>query len=156
MITIHQLLILLVHLLSLSNHTVAADIVTITVPETKIYAGKSAEIRISIEVKEGYHIQAHSVDDEFLIPTTLEVSGDERIIMTKQIFPKPKKFKLEGTKKNLNVYDGSFDINVVFKPQKNIQKGKYSIDAKLHYQACDSGRCLFPKTIDFIIELEII
>src|SRR5215831_16219080 len=156
MIMMYGLLIFLIHLFSVYSHTVSADIVKITVPEAKICAGKNAEVLINVEVKEGYHIRAHIVNDEFLVPTTLEINSDKNIIMSKQVFPKAKKFKLEGTNKNLNVYDGNFEINVVVKPQKNIQKGKYTMDAKLHYQACDSSRCLFPQTINFIITTEVI
>lgn len=153
---INWLSIFWIYLLSLFSHPFSADIVKITAPKTKIYPGKSAEIHIKIEVKEGYHIQAHTVTDEFLIPTTLEINGNENLIVGKQTFPKAKKFKLEGTKEDLNVYDGSFEINIVFETQKTIQKGKYAMNAKLHYQACDSKSCLFPKVIDFIIPIEIV
>src|SRR4030095_3183660 len=109
-----------------------------------------------VEVKEGYHIQANKVNDEYLIPTTVEVVADKNIEQGKQLFPVAKKFKLEGTNNFLDVYDGNFQITIPFKTQPRVKKGKYELQAKFRYQACDFKSCLFPKTIEFIIPLTIV
>ena len=130
-------------------------IVTVIVTESNVYDGISTMIPIRVEVKEGYHIQANRVDDESLIPTTLEVNDDKNIIIGRQEFPLSKKFQLEGTDTFLNVYDGEFQIKLFLRAVAKMQTGKYALKAKLRYQACDSRSCLFPKVIDFSIPLEV-
>ncbi len=100
------------------------DIVKITVPEIIVDAGKSSTIHIGVEVKNGYHIQANKVNDEYLIPTTLKINADKNIMPGEQTFPQSKKFRLEGSGDYLNIYDGNFDISIVFTATENIQKGK--------------------------------
>jgi hypothetical protein len=149
------LVIFLVYLANSNVQSTSEQIVKVNVPNVTVYAGKGSVIILNVEVKEGYHIQANKVNDEFLIPTTVEITTDEKIKPDEQLFPAAKKFKLEGTNDFLDVYDGSFKIRIPFKTQRRILKGKNYMQAKLHYQACDFKTCLFPKTIDFIIPLTI-
>jgi hypothetical protein len=132
-----------------------SDIVTIHVGKSIIYTGESNRIDIEVIVRKGYHIQANVVDDESLIPTTLEIRSNEYITIRKQEFPRSKKFKLEGTDSYLNVYDGKFLVKLFIDPLKAGPESKYILEARLRYQACDSKSCLFPRTIDFSIPLEI-
>ena len=131
------------------------DLVKVNVPKVIVQAGKGSVISISVEVKNGYHIQAHEVTDEFIKPTTLEVDGGKEFIIEKQVFPPAKKFKLEGTDQYLDVYDGRFEIQTFFIARKKIQKNVMHLNGKLNYQACDSVRCLFPRTIEFSIDVEV-
>lgn len=131
------------------------ELVKVSVPKVMVQAGRQSVIRVSVEVKNGYHIQAHSVKDEFIIPTTLEIDGGKEFIIKNQVFPSDKKFKLEGTDQYLEVYDGRFEIQTFFIVQKKIQKNVHHLNGKLNYQACDSVRCLFPRTIQFSIEVDV-
>jgi hypothetical protein len=130
-------------------------IVKVNVPDVSVQAGGQSMISVSVEVKSGYHIQAGEVTGEFLIPTTLKVDGGKDFIIEKQVFPLAKKFKLEGTDQYLDVYDGRFEIQTIFIAQKEIQKNVHHLNGKLNYQACDSVRCLFPKTVEFSIDIEV-
>ena len=133
----------------------ADEVVKVNAPRVIVKAGRNSVVNVAIEVKNGYHIQANKTDNEFIIPTALEIIGDKAINIKKQVFPHPKKFKLEGTDEYLEVYDGRFEISIYFRSQKEIQKGMHHLDGKLKYQACDSIRCLFPREIEFSIELEV-
>ena len=150
------IIIVPVSLLIGNKQLISADILKITVPEIVVYAGKSSVIKMEIEIKKGYHIQANKVNDELLVPTTIEINEDKNITTGRQEFPPSKKFKLEGTDDFLDVYDGAFEIRIPFKTVKKISKGNYILDAKLHYQACDNRTCLFPKTIWFSIPVKIV
>jgi len=150
------IIIVPVSLLMGNKQLVSADILKITVPEVVVYAGKSSVIKMEIEIKKGYHIQANKVNDELLIPTTVEINEDKNITTGRQEFPSAKKLKLEGTDNFLAVYDGIFEIRVPFKTVKKIPKGEYILDAKLHYQACDNKTCLFPKSIGVSIYIKVV
>ncbi len=131
------------------------DILKITAPQIIVDVGESSTINVRVEVKNGYHIQANKVNEEYLIPTTLKINADKNIMLGEQAFPQSKKFSLEGSDDYLNVYDGNFDISIAFKTTEQIQKGKHTLAAKIHYQACDSKSCLSPKTVDFFIPIEV-
>ncbi len=132
-----------------------ADIVTITVPEIVVRAGESSVIKMKIEIKKGYHIQANQLKDEFLIPTVLEIQEYKNIKLGKPQFPRSKKFKLEDTDIFLDVYDGVFEIKIPTTVAKEIPKGNHAMKANLQYQACDNRTCLFPKTIAFSFTLKV-
>ena len=134
----------------------SANIVKVTVPEIVVHAGKSTVLKMKVEIKKGYHIQANKVDDDFLIPTKLEITEYENIITGIQQFPPPKKFKLEDTDIFLEVYDGMLEIKIPTTVANEIPKGKHILKANLQYQACDSKTCLFPKTISFSFTIKII
>src|SRR5687768_15169414 len=131
------------------------DLVTVIVPKVTVQAGKHATMLVSIKVKSGYHIQAHEVDDEFIIPTTLEIIGNNDFVIQKQIFPTPKKFKLEGTDHYLEVYDGRFEVRIFFTTTKQIEKEIHHLQGKLRYQACDSLQCFSPRIVEFLIEVDV-
>lgn len=153
---INRLLILsFAYLLAGKIQPTSPAIVTVNVTESIVYVGISPMITIWVEVKKGYHIQANRVNDESLIPTTLEVNDDKNITISKQEFPLSKKFKLEGTETFLDVYDGKFLIKLFLSPVAKTRTGKFVLDAKLRYQACDSKSCLFPRIIDFSIPVEV-
>lgn len=131
------------------------DLVKVNAPNVTGHAGRQSMISVSVEVKSGYHIQAHAVKDEFIIPTTLEIDGGKEFVINKQVFPSAKKFKLEGTDQYLDVYDGRFEIQTFFITQKNAQKKVHRLNGKLNYQACDSLRCLFPRHVEFSVDIEV-
>jgi hypothetical protein len=146
---------MLIGLMYLCGGSISSDIVTVRVSESIVYAGVGNSVEIGVYVKEGYHIQANKVKDESLIPTTLEIKTNEFLTISNQEFPPSKQFKLEGTDSSLVVFDGKFLIKLFVNPVKNAPEGKYVLAARLKYQACDSRSCLFPRTVDFSIPVEI-
>jgi hypothetical protein len=131
------------------------EIVKVSVPKLIVKAGRQSVINVTVEVKNGYHIQSYEVKDEFIIPTTLEIDGSEEFIIASQNFPPAKKFMLIGTDEYLEVYDGLFEIRAFFTTQKTLPKDVYHLNGAITYQACDSMRCLFPKTVGFSIDIEV-
>jgi hypothetical protein len=148
-------LILLFQLQSCNAQTNADSIVRVSAPSVIIRVGGHKLIPVYIFVKKGFHIQANKVTDEFIIPTTLEIDSSGVLYVGKQRYPAPKKFRLEGTTQDLPVYDGSFTILIQCRVGEKVQKGKYILPAKLHYQACDHKTCFFPKTVTFKIEVQV-
>jgi hypothetical protein len=131
------------------------QIVTVEDQAVSVNAVGRFIVIIRAEVKDGYHIQANKLRSEYLIPTTLEITGGDQFILKKIGFPRAKKFKLHGTDTFLDVYDGKIEIKTFFKIEKQPTKGIYNLDGKLSYQACDSVRCLFPRNIKFLITAEV-
>ncbi|MFZ6010360.1 MAG: protein-disulfide reductase DsbD domain-containing protein [Bacteroidota bacterium] len=127
----------------------------ITSPKVNALVGHEVSIKTVVSVKKGYHIQAHEVADELIIPTRLEIVGDKDFVIKKQVFPPTKKFQLTGTDQQLEVYDGEFEIETSLLVLERIQKGVVQLKGKLKYQACDSVRCLFPRTVEFLVDVVV-
>jgi len=132
------------------------EIVTLNVQKLVIKAGKHEKIRVDVKIKDGFHIQANKLQNEFLIPTTLKIVAHNNLKTGKQFFPPVKRFRLQGTSDSLDVFDGSFEISIPVKASKNIKEGNYNLQAEFRYQACDERICFFPKTIEFSIPVQVV
>lgn len=131
------------------------ELVKVQVPNARARPGREGSIRILVSVKNGYHIQAHETKDDLIIPTTLELVGDKSFKVKNQMFPPVKQFALAGTDQSLEVYDGDFEIQTSIRLPGRIQKGVRQLKGILTYQACDSVRCLFPRTVEFRVIIEV-
>lgn len=131
------------------------ELVSVNTPLSKVQAGSEGVVKIEVEVKPGYHIQAHEIKNELLIPTVLSLASDPGLTIISVDFPRAKKFVLKGTEQALDVYEGKFEIILSLKPLETAQAKIYRLPAELRYQACDSMQCLFPRTVKFTVDVEI-
>ena len=147
--------IFLLGILPLNDLSVGDSTVRINATEVNIRPGDAATIKVAVKVREGYHIQAHKVDDEFLVPTTIVIVDAGSLSIVGMKFPPGKKFKLEGSSDFLYVYDGNFRITIFIKASQNTQKRRFSLRGKLNYQACDVRSCLRPRSLEFVVPIRI-
>lgn len=122
-------------------------------PEFSITPGKQKYISLSFFIKEGYHIQAHQVKHENLIPTKLNMDTSDVVIFGNPIFPEAVEFRMKGSDEVLQVYRDTLVIDVPIMSVKSVEKEKFPINAKLFYQACDNSKCYFPRELFFIMKL---
>ena len=131
-------------------------IVTIrTVDQLIVKPGERVQTTIEVTVKKGYHVQANPVRDENLIPTRLEMKPHKGIIPDRPIYPAGKSFRLKDTSEDLSTYDGTFVIRLAIKVLASAQPGDRLLEGKLHYQACDSLQCLFPRSVSVTIPVKV-
>lgn len=116
--------------------------------------GNDASVTVVVRVSDGYHIQAAELTND-LIPTTVKMDEFAGVNFLPAEFPPGKKFRLEGTDDFLDVYGGRFKVRVPLKVE-SLSPGKYVLNGELGYQACDSKRCFFPRTIRFRVDLVVI
>lgn len=132
------------------------EIIFVSAEKVLLHPGKPDTLRIQISVKEGYHIQANRLKDESLIPTSISFpKKQEEIITGEALFPKAKKLLLTGTEDSLDVFDGHFEMAVPIKAEPNLRAGNYLLHAIIRYQPCDHRSCLFPRTKEFDVEVEV-
>ena len=134
----------------------SSDFVQITVPEISAKSGTTTTVVVAVNVQNGYHIQAHTLSDEFLVPTAIEVRGNQEIMLEEQRFPEGKSLILAGSPDPLYVYDGHVEVRLVVHVDEVAPKGRTGLRATLQYQACDTKSCLSPRTIDFVIPIEVL
>lgn len=141
--------------LSAYAQAVNEPIVKVKAKEAFVKTGNGSTITIVVEVKEEYHIQANKVNDDNLVPTKLEFQPKDGFIIKSIDYPAAKKFKLDGTDASLDVFDGKFEIHTLFVTGAQLPTGVHTLDAKLSYQACNSKQCLFPRSVEFPVNIQV-
>jgi hypothetical protein len=123
--------------------------------EWNLFSGERKNVEIAFVIKEGYHIQADQVLDENLIPTSLTTQSPDDIIVDDPIFPSALPFRLKNVKEVMMVFHKKLNITLPVSVKENTEIGIYTIIGNLHYQACDSVKCYFPRDLLFEINVEV-
>ena len=108
--------------------------------------GDHDELRVTVVIDPGYHVNANPATFDYLIPTTLSVEGvpELRIEYPAATFFKPR-FAPDG----LKVYEGKISL-MGSAPKGTLVRN--STTAALRVQACNDETCLPPATLSFKIK----
>ena len=113
-------------------------------------AGKPSAVEMHFRVAHGLHINSHTPEDSYLIPTVLSIPASSGVSLENATYPPGVDFTLPlDPNTKLSVYTGEFTIftRIV------AQRGNHLVEAKLRYQACDNNACMPPKTITVPIDV---
>jgi hypothetical protein len=125
-------------------------------PVVSVRQGKAATVPLSFRVSKGYHINSNRPKSEFLIPTTLKMSATTDIVIGKTTYPDGQDMSFAfAPDEKLNVYTGDFQVDVLVRPLRNVQAGKYVVRGMLKYQACDNAACYPPKQLPVSFDVRI-
>lgn len=124
----------------------SAPLVTLSVDYTRV-AGEQVEGVVRARIERGWHINSWKPLDEFAIPTKLELRSTA-LEVSGIDYPahKEREFEFAGGNK-LAVYDGT--IVIPFKARMTALVG--SVEAVLHYQACNDRLCLPPREATLVV-----
>jgi DsbC/DsbD-like thiol-disulfide interchange protein len=126
------------------------------VSKSAIHPGETFKVALEASVSPGWHIHAHELADEFLIPTEIVFEGSERIEIVKYSYPEPRLEKFEYSESALQIYDGEVILGALVKTDAGLELGSHKIKGSLSFQACDSRSCLPPKKIEFEISFKAV
>jgi hypothetical protein len=132
------------------------NVLTIAPPE-KVTAkiGSATQVKVSLEVRTGYHCNSNKPLDDYLIPLKLTWAPGP-LESPEVTYPAPQMEKYSFSPTPLSVYTGNFDLMTKFKVSASATPGQAIITGKLKYQACNDRMCLTPKTIDVSVPIDII
>ncbi len=117
-------------------------------------AGTTVEVKLPLQLREGYHVNTNKPPDPYLIP--LRLTWDSGPFTSAEVvYPKPELHKVEFSKEPLPVFSGRFELLTRFKVAKSVQPGLVKVPGKLRYQACNDRMCLPPKTIDIVLPVSV-
>ncbi len=146
--------VILVLLLTTLSYAQQYVTVTATPQKKDFFPSENIKVNVKADVQSGYHINANSVSDPDLIPTTIEVDGGS-LKVGKISWPGSHKFKFSFSETELDVYEGSINIGINLKAPKDTKPGKYDVTGKLNYQACNDRACFSPKDVPFTVTVVI-
>ena len=121
-----------------------------------IARGTSAELLVRIVIEDGYHIQANPVNNEFLIPASLNMASGENFVLEEPIYPVGHPITLEGSLEVLLTYEKDVVIRLPVTVKNSAMLGPENVKGELSFQPCNSRKCLFPRSIPISIPVKII
>jgi hypothetical protein len=124
-------------------------------PELSIPSGTVFNIQLYFLIREGFHIQAHQVKDENLIPTAVTFTGPDELHFGTPVFPGAEKFTMKGTVEPLEVYSDTLVVSVPVATEKSPDKKMFLVRGRLSYQACDDAKCYYPRNLDFTLTIHL-
>lgn len=125
-------------------------------PVISVRQGQAATVPLSFRVSRGYHINSNRPKSEFLIPTTLKMNATTDIVIGKTTYPEGQDMSFAfAPDEKLNVYTGDFQVDVLVRPLRDVQVGKYIVRGILKYQACDNAACYPPKQLPVSFDVKI-
>ena len=108
---------------------------------------KGSSVTVDITIPDNWHVNANIAADEFLKPSSIEISS-QGIHFGEPKWPEPIKEYSEALDLENLVFKGNFQITL---PIEGVDANYDSLttQATFHYQACDNSICLAPSQVTF-------
>jgi hypothetical protein len=120
----------------------------------KAKAGSTVEATVSLQLRQGYHVNSNTPSDDYLIP--LKLTWNPGPLQAAGVgYPKPLMEKYSFSQKPLSVFSCNFELTTKFKVPASAAVGQTSVSGKLRYQACNDNMCLPPKNLDVVLQVDI-
>jgi thiol:disulfide interchange protein DsbD len=120
---------------------------TPVVASTAVKPGGTIRLALRVVVPEGLHLQSDRPRDPTYIPTTLWVDPAAATVR-ELVFPPSTDFRVEGLPEALAVFEHDIVIGVEAVVPGTAAPGRFTIPARLRYQACDDKVCYAPRTVE--------
>ncbi|HEX3252006.1 MAG TPA: protein-disulfide reductase DsbD domain-containing protein [Pyrinomonadaceae bacterium] len=133
----------------------STDVVKATPQPVTIAAGESGDALVSLQITNGYHINANPPTFSYLKATELEIKPAEGISVEFMTYPNALTKKFSFADKPLAVYEGETILKARLKADKSTKPGAHNLSAKLRVQACDESVCYAPGTLDVTVPVNI-
>ena len=121
----------------------------------KIQPGTDFKIAVVASIAEGWHVNANPTREP-LIPTEITLPDIQNISFGEVVYPVGDTLNLESIGGLASVYHDTITFGIPATLLKNATIETTALNLKLTYQACNDEQCLFPKTLDVKIPLEIV
>ncbi|GAB4325352.1 MAG: hypothetical protein Kow0010_07760 [Dehalococcoidia bacterium] len=118
--------------------------------------GTTGCLVVEAAIPEGGHIEAHEPPEPFLIPTVLEVAGDDAVAVGPVHYPRPSEIGFDWSPVTLRVLAGVVRFEVPVSVAESALGGTVALTARLRYQACTQGACLPPNEQTVTIEAPVV
>lgn len=108
---------------------------------------------IDIDLDEGLHLYGQPIPRGF-IPTEVEVTAPEGIIVDEPQYPPTVPFHVEGIDEEFQAFEGEIRIRVLIH-MRLTEAESFTLDVTVRYQACNERECFLPQTRQLSLEVPI-
>jgi thiol:disulfide interchange protein DsbD len=106
--------------------------------------GGTLPIAVRLDISTPWHINAHRVLDEYLIPTQVAVQTPPGLKVRKIVYPEAIEKRLAFSDDPLALYEHEVLIGILIDISNDFPTGDTTIVATVTYQACDNEKCIAP------------
>lgn len=117
--------------------------------------GRTFELAVVARIRPGFHINAHEVLEDYLIPTALEAELPVGFRALDTVYPRGVLRKLKFSPTQLSVYEDRVTLRMKLQAQPDAPLGPNKLPLTLRYQACSEEACLPPVKLPVTADLEI-
>lgn len=118
-----------------------------SVASDSLHPGSEVNVKVNVTVEQKWHINSNKPNDDFLIPSKLEIFSPDKIKLVKVGYPKGEELKFDFSEKPLSVYEKEVVINAALKIPQALIAGTYKVVFTLEYQACNNMTCMPPNSV---------
>jgi len=126
------------------------------VPPAKItvHRNEALEVRVTVQVKNGYHINSNKPNEDHLIPLRLKWEPGP-LTAGEVVFPKPEERNYSFSQKPVSVFTGDVQVTTSFKVDAAAPAGPGIALGKLRYQACSEDTCYRPAVLEIRLPYQV-
>jgi thiol:disulfide interchange protein DsbD len=119
--------------------------------------GDKFKIAISLQITDGYHVNAHVPSMDGLVGTAVSIQGPAEITVKDPVYPAAEEHSFDfAPDTKLSVYQGTVVVIAEAQASNRLQPGTASINAKVTVQSCSNSQCLTPATLDVSIPINVV
>lgn len=120
-------------------------------------AGSVIEVSVGLEVDGEWHINSNRPNDDFLIPTVLDIAGKKKgdVVLESVTYPGSKDIRFEFSEKPVSVYEGNIVIKARLRLSRSLSSGSQTFHVNVNYQACNNNTCQAPSSVSQDLLLDI-
>jgi thioredoxin:protein disulfide reductase len=133
----------------------AKDLVTVTAAPVTVPSGTRGEARVTIRVRDGWHVNANPAAGEYAIATEVTLAPTGGVTAGVAIYPPGRQQKLSFEEKPLLVYDHEVEVRVPVVVVAGTARGTVQVKGEVGFQACNDQVCLPPAKVAFELALTV-
>jgi hypothetical protein len=118
-----------------------------------IAPGERVDLKITLEIESGWHLQSAKPTRDDLIATSVALGLSEGLTPGEMLFPDGSLSPIGGER--LSVYTGKATIRVPITADAALPAGRLPGVARVRFQACDDKRCLAPEQVELSFSIEV-
>lgn len=125
--------------------------------EIEIRSGEEGKVTLSFLVPEDYYIQAHELENEYFLPTVLNLNLPEGIEVGDIRYPASIHYQYSDEDEPLQIFTKEIVFDIPLKVGKAyVGDGDLTLSGSLYYQACSLSKCYYPRDLDFSLKVKVI
>jgi uncharacterized protein len=121
----------------------------------KLPPGGECEIIVLLTIENGWHINSHTAQTEWQIPTELTVTSKFGTKLARVSYPKGRLARVPGSAEPLPVFEKQATIRGVLAIPRDAAGQNEEFRIQLRYQACNERECEQPKYLKLVGKVRI-
>lgn len=146
----------LVAVMACAQPTVTNPLAIGKMSTVKATVGSTVQVKVPVEIMQGFHVNSNVPEDEYLIPLRLTWEEDNPMTAGMVKFPTAVMENYSFSPTPLSVFTENFQLETTFTVPADATPGPTAINGKLRYQACNDRECLAPKTLNVAVQVDIV